>query len=193
MDSSGRQIYEKGDQITVLADKRCDAKSQSREGITYRVSYGLGKFICECPYHVHGKGCRCQHIAAVEYMLLQNAESSTMETIIDGMKLKCAECGKAPGPGLLWSGAARGSMRWPRSLPVSFWAMSVAGVGAGGFAVHDAFMPVSADSLDGRFVAAQVLAGVAVLAGGVAVLRVCGPRRPVASVSGGTAERIGLV
>lgn len=65
---------------------------------------------------------------------------------------------------------------------MSFWV--VAGVGAGGFAVHDAFMSVSADSLDGRFVAAQVLACVAVLAGGVAVLRVCGPRRPVASVNG---------
>ena len=69
-------------------------KSQSREGVTYRVSYGCGKFTCECPYHVHGKGCRCQHIAAVEYMLLQNAESSAMkETIIDEMKLKCTECG----------------------------------------------------------------------------------------------------
>ena len=94
IDSSGRQIYEKGDQITVLTDKRCDVKSQSREGVTYRVSYGCGKFTCECPYHVHGKGCRCQHIAAVEYMLLQNAESSAMkETIIDEMKLKCTECG----------------------------------------------------------------------------------------------------
>ena len=94
IDSSGRQIYEKGDQITVLTDKRCDVKSQSRKGVTYRVSYGLGKFTCECPYHVHGKGCRCQHIAAVEYMLLQNAESSAMkETIIDEMKLKCTECG----------------------------------------------------------------------------------------------------
>ena len=46
IDSSGREIYEKGGQITVLTDKRCDVKSQTVEGKTYRVSYGLDKFTC---------------------------------------------------------------------------------------------------------------------------------------------------
>ncbi len=61
IDSGGRSIYGQGDQITVLTDRRCDVKSQSREGVTYRVSYGCGKFTCECPYHVAGKGRRCKH------------------------------------------------------------------------------------------------------------------------------------
>ena len=52
----------------------------------------VNNYTCECPYHVHGKGCRCIYV--VEYMLLQNAESSAMnETIIDEMNLKCTECG----------------------------------------------------------------------------------------------------
>ena len=64
IDKSGREIYEKGGQITVLTDKQCDVKSQTDEDKTYRVSYGLDKFTCECPYHLHGKGCRCKHMAA---------------------------------------------------------------------------------------------------------------------------------
>ena len=89
IDSSGREIYEKGGQITVLTDKRCDVKSQTVEGKTYRVSYGLDKFTCECPYHIHGKGCRCKHIAAVQYMLLQETKSSSKgERIIDEAELK---------------------------------------------------------------------------------------------------------
>ena len=36
---SGREIYESGDQISVLTDKRCDVKSQSREGVTYSGEY----------------------------------------------------------------------------------------------------------------------------------------------------------
>ena len=70
IDSSGREIYEKGGQITVLTDKQRDVKSQTVKGKTYRVSYGLDKFTCECPYHIHREGCRCKHIAAVQYMLL---------------------------------------------------------------------------------------------------------------------------
>ena len=94
IDRSGREIYEQGDQITVLTDKRCDVKSQSSGDVTYRVSYGCGKFTCECPYHVAGKGRRCKHIAAVEYMLLQEAESSTgKEVVIGEAELKCTECG----------------------------------------------------------------------------------------------------
>ncbi len=94
IDRSGREIYEKGDQITVLTDKRCDVKSQSMEGVTYRVSYGCGKFTCECPYHVAGKGRRCKHIAAIEYMLLREAESPRSgETVIDEAELACTECG----------------------------------------------------------------------------------------------------
>ena len=93
IDSSGREIYEKGGQITVLTDKRCDVKSQTVEGKTYRVSYGLDKFTCECPYHIHGEGCRCKHIAAVQYMLLQETKSSSKgERIIDEAKLKCPDC-----------------------------------------------------------------------------------------------------
>lgn len=79
IDSSGRAIYEKGDQITVLTNNSCDVKSQSKDGITYRVSYGYGKFTYECPYHMIGKGCRCKHIAAVEYMLLQKAVPPNQE------------------------------------------------------------------------------------------------------------------
>ena len=58
IDRNGHEIYEKSDQITVLTDKRCDVKSQSREDVTYRVSYGLDKFTCECPYHTKGEGRR---------------------------------------------------------------------------------------------------------------------------------------
>ena len=39
IDRSGRKIYENGGQIRVLTDKRCDVKSQSREGVTYRGDY----------------------------------------------------------------------------------------------------------------------------------------------------------
>ena len=94
IDRSGREIYEQGDQITILTDKRCDVKSQSREGATYRVSYGYGKFTCECPCHMAGKGRRCKHITAVECMLLREAESSPgKEVIIGEAELKCTECG----------------------------------------------------------------------------------------------------
>ena len=94
IDRSGREIYEQGGQITVLTDKRCDVKSQSREGVTYRVSYGCGKFTCECPYHTTGKGCRCKHIAAVEYMLLREAESPRSGDVVIGeAELACTECG----------------------------------------------------------------------------------------------------
>ena len=61
IDSGGPSIYEQGNQITVLTDRRCDVKSQSREGVAYSVSYGCGNFTCECPHHVAGKGRRCKH------------------------------------------------------------------------------------------------------------------------------------
>ena len=93
IDKSGREIYEKGGQITVLTDKQCDVKSQTDEDKTYRVSYGLDKFTCECPYHLHGKGCRCKHIAAVQYMLLQETKSPPKEEkSIDEVELKCPKC-----------------------------------------------------------------------------------------------------
>ena len=95
IDKSGRGIYEKGGQITVLTDKRCDVKSQTVKGKTYRVSYGLDpdKFTCECPCHIHGEGCRCKHIAAVQYMLLQETKSSSKgERIIDEAELKGPDC-----------------------------------------------------------------------------------------------------
>ena len=94
IDVSGRKIYEKGDQITLLSHNRCDVKSQSTEGATYKVWYGCNKFTCECPYHVNGKGRRCKHIAAVEYMLLQKAGSSHAgKMIINKVNLKCTMCG----------------------------------------------------------------------------------------------------
>ena len=45
--------------------------------------------------HVTGKGCRCKHIAAVEYMLLKETVSSPKGKLIIGeVGLKCPECGK---------------------------------------------------------------------------------------------------
>ena len=94
IDRSGREIYEQGGQIMVLTENRCDVKSQNREGVTYRVSYGCGKFTCECPYHTAGKGCRCKHMAAAEYMLLREAESPRFGDVVIGeAELACTECG----------------------------------------------------------------------------------------------------
>ena len=95
IDRSGRQIYEKGGQITALTDLRWDVGSQSKEGVSYMVSLGCGKAACECPYYVKGKGSRCKHIAAIEYMLLKETESSpTGKSIIGEVGLKCPKCGK---------------------------------------------------------------------------------------------------
>ena len=81
IDVSGRKIYEKGDQMTLLSHNRCDVKSQSTGGVTYRVSYGCNN-ACECPYHVNGE-CRCKHIAAVKYMLLKAGSSHAGKMIIN--------------------------------------------------------------------------------------------------------------
>ena len=60
IDENGRKIYELSDQIKTLPDQRYDVKSQSEEGVTYRVSFGCDKPTCECRYHVTGKGCIVQ-------------------------------------------------------------------------------------------------------------------------------------
>lgn len=85
------------------------------------------------------------------------------------------------------------------SMPVSFVVM-LAASGAAGFGLYDAFMPVSgdacigvdrtiqydkcvADALHWWFTIPQTPLGVAVLAGGVTVLRLYGPGRLAASVN----------
>ena len=52
IDGRGREIYEKGDQITPLNDQRWDVASQS---VSYMMSLGCGKATCDCSYHVKGK------------------------------------------------------------------------------------------------------------------------------------------
>ena len=95
VDRRGRQIYEKDNQIKPLTGQRRDVASQSEEGVSYMVSLGCGRATCVCPYHVTGKGCRCKHIAAVEYMPFQETESSaTGRLIIGEAELKCPGCKK---------------------------------------------------------------------------------------------------
>ena len=90
IDSSGRAIYEKGGQITVLTDKRCDVKSQTVEG---RRTGCRTAWTSSPASHIHGEGCRRKHMAAVQYTLLQETKSSSKgERIIDEAEPRCPDC-----------------------------------------------------------------------------------------------------
>ena len=51
--------------------------------------------ICECAYHVRGRGRRCKHIAVVEQLLAISSEPAPGgHTVIKEQEVKCPECNR---------------------------------------------------------------------------------------------------
>ena len=63
-------------QVRRLRSKRWEVAAQSVPGRAYEVVLTDGGFRCGCAYHAEWRGRRCKHIAAVEFILMQEAEAA---------------------------------------------------------------------------------------------------------------------
>ena len=74
-----------------MTGNRWDVASQGVEGRWCRVSLACGRPTCGCAHHMTGKGCK--GMAAVECLVLAEAESPRAGRIIIGeANLECPPC-----------------------------------------------------------------------------------------------------
>ena len=91
----GLRICQKDGQIRTLTGERWDVASESKDGGWYQVSFARDGPTCECAYHVHGRGRRCKHIAAVERLLLISSKRAPgNHVVIKEQELRCPDCKK---------------------------------------------------------------------------------------------------
>ena len=128
----GRKICAKGGQIRAPTGNIWDVASQGTEGRWRKVQFACGRSTCECAYHMTGKGCRCQHIAAVEHLVLAGTESPMRERWPSGRRIRSAQSAtRASTCGMAGTGAspARGSGTCARDAAGgsgTTWALSAA-------------------------------------------------------------------
>ena len=81
-------------QVRRLRSKQWSVASQSIPGREYDVSLTEGGFRCECSYHTKGRHRKCKHIAAVEFVMMREAEAAprTGETKIAAPTQTCPKC-----------------------------------------------------------------------------------------------------
>jgi putative transposase len=98
-------IVARGNQIETVSPSEFHVRSQSRPGVTYKVTVSRGRWMCQCPFWVDSEGRDCIHIVATRIRCGFQDSAKTPETGI-----VCERC-RSPD-------VARAGLRRNKSGPV---------------------------------------------------------------------------